>query len=72
MPELRKRPDQHPSKLAAALAAAIPAQRDRRVHDQVAADDRWVEALRAGGADDAHDPVIRSLARWRASIVDGT
>jgi hypothetical protein len=72
MPELRKRLDQHPSKLAAALAAAIPAQRDHPVHDQVAADDRWVEALRAGRALDAQDPVIRSLARWRATIVEGT
>jgi hypothetical protein len=70
MHEPRKRLDQHPSKLAAALLAVNPAQRDRRGHDQMATG-RRVEALRDGRADDAQDPVIRSLARWRAAIVDG-
>jgi hypothetical protein len=58
--------------LVDALLAAIPLQRDRVGHDQVNADDRSIEWLRAGRGTDATDPVIRSLARWRASIVEGT
>jgi predicted protein tyrosine phosphatase len=54
------------------ISAAIPAQRGRPSHDQVAADDRSVELLRAGRGADADDPVIRELARWRAAIVEGT
>jgi len=62
----------HPDPLVDALLAAIPAQRELPRHDQVTADDRTIEALRAGRCIDADDPVIRSLARWRASIVEGT
>jgi hypothetical protein len=58
--------------LVDALLAAIPVQRNRAGHDQVSADDRDIERLRAGRGTDANDPVIRSLARWRASIVEGT
>ncbi|MCO1655263.1 hypothetical protein [Pseudonocardia humida] len=76
MPAVHGRPEQHsgaPSRpLADALIAAIPAQRDRPTHEQVMRDDRLVEALRSGEALDADDPVIRGLARWRASIVEGT
>jgi predicted protein tyrosine phosphatase len=61
-----------PEPLADALIAAIPAQRDRPAHDQVTADDHWIEELRAGRAQDADDPVIRELARWRAAVVEGT
>ena len=39
---------------------------------KVAADDRLVEQLRAGRGEDADDPVVRALARWRAGIVEGT
>ena len=53
-------------------AGAIPIQRDAAWHDRVTADDRWVELLRSGHGDDSDDPVIRSLARWRARIVEGT
>ena len=76
MPAVHDRPERRsgarPEPLADALVAAIPVQRERPRHDQVMRDDRWIEALRAGGALDADDPVIRSLARWRASIVEGT
>jgi hypothetical protein len=72
MPELRNRLDQHPSRLAAALTAAIQAQRDHAVHDQVAADARRVESTRTGGAEDAPDPATRSLARWRALMAEET
>jgi hypothetical protein len=58
--------------LVDALLAAVAVRRDRVVHDQVSADDRNIEWLRAGRGTDADDPVIRSLARWRASIVEGT
>lgn len=61
-----------PDPLVDALLAALPAQRDLPRHDQVTIDDRSIEALRAGRGADADDPVIRSLARWRASIVKGT
>jgi hypothetical protein len=53
-------------------AGAIPIQRDAAWHDRVTADDRLVELLRHGLGDDVDDPVIRSLARWRARIVEGT
>jgi hypothetical protein len=76
MPAVHDRPEERsgaaPAPLADALLAAIPAQRDRPAHDQVTSDDRYVEELRAGRALDADDPVIRCLARWRASIVEGT
>jgi hypothetical protein len=68
VPAVNHRSDQQPR----SLTDAIPAQRDPPSHDQVAADDRWVELLRAGRGTDADDPVIRSLARWRATIVEGT
>jgi hypothetical protein len=61
-----------PDPLVDALLAALPNQRELRRHDQVTVDDRSIEALRAGRGIDADDPVIRSLARWRASIVEGT
>jgi hypothetical protein len=54
------------------LTDAIPTQRGHPSPDQVVDDDRWVELLRAGRGCDADDPVIRSLARWRAAIVEGT
>ena len=53
-------------------AGAIPIQRDAAWHDRVTADDRLVEMLRHDRGDEADDPVIRSLARWRAAIVEGT
>jgi hypothetical protein len=61
-----------PDPLVDALLAAMPNRRGLLHHDQVTADDRAIEALRAGRGTDADDPVIRSLARWRASIVEGT
>jgi hypothetical protein len=54
------------------LPAAIPAQRARPSHDQVAADDRLVELLRTGGGAESDDPVVRRLARWRETLVEGT
>jgi len=54
------------------LSSAIPAQRGRPSHDRVAADDRSVELLRAGRGAESDDPVIRRLARWRDSLVEGT
>jgi hypothetical protein len=76
MPAVHDRPEGRSgarrSPLVDALLAAIPAQRDRPGHEQVIADDHCIEALRAGHGTDAADPVIRSLARWRASIVEGT
>ncbi len=68
MSAVQNRSDQHPRP----LAAAIPAQRDATCHDQVAADDHWVEELRAGRGEAADDPVIRVLARWRSRLVEGT
>jgi hypothetical protein len=54
------------------LSELIPSQRGPSSHDQVAADDRSVELLRAGRGEEADDPVVRWLARWRAAIVEGT
>ncbi len=68
MPAVNHRSDQQPR----ALTDAIPAQRGAPSPDQVAADDRWVELLRADRGGDSDDPVVRSLARWRATIVRGT
>jgi hypothetical protein len=68
VPAVNHRSDQQP----AARAADIPVQRRHPTHDQVAADDRLVEQLRAGRGTDDDDPVVRALARWRASIVRGT
>lgn len=68
MPTVNHRSDQQPS----TPSVAIPAQRRHPAHDQVAADDRLVEQLRAGHGEDADDPVVRALARWRAGIVEGT
>lgn len=62
----RRRPAADPD------APTIPAQRGHPDHDQVVADDQWVEALRTGGGTDADDQVIRALAQWRARIVEGT
>lgn len=76
MPAVHNPPERRsgarPAPLADALLAALPTQRDRAGHDEVNADDRSIEALRAGRGTDADDPVIRSLARWRASILEGT
>ena len=70
MPAVQNRSDQHPRP----LVAVIPAQRGRSCHDhdQVAADDRWVEELRAGRGQAADDPLIRALAQWRTRLVEGT
>jgi hypothetical protein len=51
------------------LSGAIPAQRARPSHDQVAADDRSVELLRAGRGAESDDPVVRWLARWREDVL---
>jgi hypothetical protein len=80
MPAVQHRAQQHsrpdarhdPAPEADVPASAIPVQRGHPEHAQVAADDRWVEALRTGGGGDADDPVIRALAQWRARIVEGT
>jgi hypothetical protein len=68
VPAVNHRSDQQPRP----LTDTIPTQRGGPSPDQVAADDRWVELLRAGRGGDADDPAVRSLARWRAALVEGT